>query len=60
MVSPTANDVTGNTWLCLSHLISISQSAAWLLGHTHHTFTISHAAHSASLILSLATRVNIT
>ena len=46
--SLTANDITGNTLLCLSHLTSINQSVAWPLGHSHHVFTISHVTLPAS------------
>ena len=31
--SPIANDITGCTWLCLSHLILVSQSATRVTVH---------------------------
>ena len=54
---PPTDDVIRNTWLCLPHLVLMSQSMIRsLLGHTHNVVMVSHVSHWIGLILAPAVR----
>ena len=55
--SPPNDDILRTMWLCLPHLILISQSAIRsLLGHTHHAVMIGCVFHWIGLILAPTSR----
>ena len=54
---PPTDDVIRKIWLCLPHLVLISQSVIrCLLGHGHHAVMISCMSHWIGLILAPAAR----